>query len=745
MRDARKLCGLTVHQQVSLPTASVSNPDTSLHTPGSADPLSNAAIATTDHTTNPTGATSSSSKNSAGQARNKGRLGVQCPEYAFKDADERGRTLSGGNSGLHNSHNKRKQAHLAPADYRGKAYLGVPSPADPFSVYVWYTARQPGIDPEFVCVDVTVDGKRSPGWVLRSGRNHGVSIEQIMHRGRPTSFEFSPAKVSLTSNLNTNSSVVCRPALAGTIEAKFWRVMKLDGAAVLTPKRRKHSSSHPNSDADHSLDAITAQTDTDSTDNDEMDNETAQYIPDEGVPALCVLTLHYRDMTWLTMTSSSNSTAGSTSRARSALADSTNKRSSTPTGKPAAATATSADAEFTTATPTRVAKGRSTKKTPKKMASDLVMSELCTILSSPVVSRRRQMNYSVLQSSSPLRGGITSANAESMFTPFAAGTASTSAAAVPLLTSCRPLAIASLCEEHSDSLDPPPHLLVPNTPSLARSNSVHILPLSSPSLTVDAALNPLTTLPSYTSSVYEENPIAVSGPTTTTTTHPSLSSLLCVVNELSMLLPDCPPKQAEPLSTLVPHKKEPLAYVAPAIDTPLDTVVVKESTSSTVKATTAHPLVQTPDRSRSLSPVRSRVMVCVCQPSLLPISLDESLAATTTATTTITTGQIHPSHIIACGRMTLSNTDTKTSLTAALARTVAKLLSSRVSPPPIPKHSNLSASKPGASLESQLGVYNMRLTGVWVDEGLGRCVSLDSLDLLNDMGVSLIRCIHVLV
>ncbi|KAL2920164.1 hypothetical protein HK105_200230 [Polyrhizophydium stewartii] len=369
MRDAKKLCGLTVHQRSRAAGADGAAAGTAAE---------HAAPHAPDA---PTG----------------GRLGPQCHEFAFRDPSGDGDddADAGGSS---SAARRRKQAHQAPADYRGRAYLSVPSALDPFSVFVWYQQRTPH-DPDLVCVDVAVDGKRSPGWILRSGRRNGVSIEQIMHRGKATVLEFSPAKASASAARSSG------PALAGTIEAKFWRVMHIEGGAVAKPSRSRKSSGRGSDtptpgnprggDGDGSNDEGDGEDDDEDEDSDDSDEDlSSQYIPDEGLPALCVLTLHYRDAAWL---AAHHKVAAS--RHRQALGDATNSprtpgsKAKRPPKKAAAAAAASASA---------AAAAPDTPQQQRPVLSSLPTSELSTALSSPVVSKHRQIHFSALQSS-PMR------------------------------------------------------------------------------------------------------------------------------------------------------------------------------------------------------------------------------------------------------------------------------------------------------------------------------------------------------
>jgi hypothetical protein len=124
------------------------------------------------------------------------KLGEKCPEFPFKDI-----------KGIR----KRKLYH-PPTDCFHKVYLGVIFPELPFSVYLWYV-KQNDEDPDLCCVDLTVDGKRSPGWILRNGRQNGVLIDSILQKGTNQPFEFSPARQGLISG----------SGVSGIIQATFWR------------------------------------------------------------------------------------------------------------------------------------------------------------------------------------------------------------------------------------------------------------------------------------------------------------------------------------------------------------------------------------------------------------------------------------------------------------------------------------------------------------------------------------------
>ncbi|KAI8896013.1 hypothetical protein BC833DRAFT_650774 [Globomyces pollinis-pini] len=198
MRDQRKCCGITVHQQVEL---------------SDGKPLEEAEL----------------------------RLGPHCPEYPYKPIK------------------KSKKSRTPPNDFNGTKLMGILDHSKPFSLFVWYCKREED-DPDMACVDITIDGKKSPGWLLKSGRKNGICIDKIMYRGAVTPFEF-----------NSSKSQDQQPQLfAGTIQATFWRVMKIDNS------------------------------------NDIMESEDEsgmgiEYIPDEGLPALCILNILYRDMNWINM------------------------------------------------------------------------------------------------------------------------------------------------------------------------------------------------------------------------------------------------------------------------------------------------------------------------------------------------------------------------------------------------------------------------------------------------------------
>ncbi|KAJ3314680.1 hypothetical protein HDV04_005686 [Boothiomyces sp. JEL0838] len=127
------------------------------------------------------------------------KLGSTCPEYPFKEKE-------------------RKKSKYPPNEFNGKMYLGSPE------------------DPEIVCVDILVDGKRSPGWILKSGRQNGVCVDKVFYRGQDCLFEFGG------SNSDQPVELI---------------IMKIGG--------------------------------------DEFDEEAREdYIPDEGMPAVAILTFYYK-------------------------------------------------------------------------------------------------------------------------------------------------------------------------------------------------------------------------------------------------------------------------------------------------------------------------------------------------------------------------------------------------------------------------------------------------------------------
>ena len=131
------------------------------------------------------------------------KLGPSCPEFVFKEPLGRKR-----NKG-------------PPTDFTGKVYLGMLDPLRPFSIFLWYSKRAED-DPEVACVDITVDGKKSPGWVLLNGRKNGICIDKIINRGEAIPFSFSPAKPNNNDNLS----------FSGCIQATFWRVMKIESSEL---------------------------------------------------------------------------------------------------------------------------------------------------------------------------------------------------------------------------------------------------------------------------------------------------------------------------------------------------------------------------------------------------------------------------------------------------------------------------------------------------------------------------------
>ncbi|KAK5668852.1 hypothetical protein QVD99_004634 [Batrachochytrium dendrobatidis] len=635
MRDARKLCGLTVHQKLARSSVSL-------------------ALDAQDNQT-------LTNSNSQPKSRSdKTGLGVQCPEYAFKDTDEKGRS----NGSISNA-SKRKQAHQAPADYRGKAYLGVPSPADPFSVFVWYAARQPESDPEFVCVDITVDGKRSPGWVIRSGRKHGVSIGQIMHRGKPTLFEFSPAK--------TNSSVkptAHRPVLAGTIEAKFWRVMKLDGSAVPPAKRQKKD--------------IDPENTADVTDSDEDD--PTEYIPDEGVPALCVLTLHYRDMTWLT----SNSNSGNTSvfrGSRTAFNDVTNQRTNLSRGDTLAKNnlESTSSKGLGSVTATTLKSDWTLIHEPSKKASNaLIMSELSTTLSSPIVSKHHQMNFSCLQSSPMHPNNPCTPTHNSLMGPSSHPVFST------LFPECNPMAIDSLCSVTSSR----------NTHSFEAIDQQQ-----------DGWKSPLVSKSDMTMC---NSPIVAIEPDKS---KPESLHLL-----ESHQQPCSGEEQSHDVSSTRKHSLSTLLF---AVDTILSPLVMSDSNQ--ILSTTQCLAPSVPQAQASLkhiTPNRSRIPISIHQSSK-----EHQSSVSDNPTTS--------AKLITMGRIALSITDTKTSLLNTLSRSVRKLLNTDGDVCVMDTKSCINGSSQN---DECLDVGGVGKAGVWVESSLSECVSFSK---ISDACVSTIKSIHV--
>jgi hypothetical protein len=107
-------------------------------------------------------------------------LGPQIKEYQVKD--------------------KKVKTKHPPTDYYGRSYVAVTHL--PFSLFLWYQ-KQKETDPDVVCVDVTIDGKCSRGWTLRSGRQHGIVIDSV--QSKPLSFHSKEDRMQ------------------GTIQATFWR------------------------------------------------------------------------------------------------------------------------------------------------------------------------------------------------------------------------------------------------------------------------------------------------------------------------------------------------------------------------------------------------------------------------------------------------------------------------------------------------------------------------------------------
>lgn len=97
-------------------------------------------------------------------------------------------------------------------------------------------------------MDIQVDSKKSAGWLLKGGRKNGICINEIMNS-------------DMLFNQNTGQE---KPVFSGQITATFWRVMKIRSSDPL-----------------------------------DSDDEQDEFIPDEGLPALAILSLAYRDENWL--------------------------------------------------------------------------------------------------------------------------------------------------------------------------------------------------------------------------------------------------------------------------------------------------------------------------------------------------------------------------------------------------------------------------------------------------------------
>ncbi|KAJ2995008.1 hypothetical protein HDV02_001134 [Globomyces sp. JEL0801] len=130
MRDQRKCCGITVHQQVEV---------------SDGKPLEEAEL----------------------------RLGPHCPEYPYKPIK------------------KSKKSRTPPNDFNGTKLMGILDHSKPFSLFVWYCKREED-DPDMACVDITIDGKKSPVMkidnsndIMESEDESGMGIEYIPDEGLP--------------------------------------------------------------------------------------------------------------------------------------------------------------------------------------------------------------------------------------------------------------------------------------------------------------------------------------------------------------------------------------------------------------------------------------------------------------------------------------------------------------------------------------------------------------------------------
>jgi hypothetical protein len=82
--------------------------------------------------------------------------------------------------------NIRKKEKLPPSDYYGKVSLEILDSQEPFSLFLWFGG-------EGVCiVDLMIDGKKSNGWILNSGRKNGVQVTDIVIKGSRIPLGFRP-------------------------------------------------------------------------------------------------------------------------------------------------------------------------------------------------------------------------------------------------------------------------------------------------------------------------------------------------------------------------------------------------------------------------------------------------------------------------------------------------------------------------------------------------------------------------
>ena len=100
------------------------------------------------------------------------KIGEKCPEYPYKESKP-----------------SKKRKYQPPTDHSQRVYLGILDPLLPFSVFLWYQKRNDS-DPGLCCVDLTVDGKRSPGWILKEGRKNGILIDSITKNSTTINYSF---------------------------------------------------------------------------------------------------------------------------------------------------------------------------------------------------------------------------------------------------------------------------------------------------------------------------------------------------------------------------------------------------------------------------------------------------------------------------------------------------------------------------------------------------------------------------
>jgi hypothetical protein len=88
--------------------------------------------------------------------------------------------------------NIRKKEKLPPSDYYGKVSLEILDHQKPFSLFLWFSGEEVAQTPGVCIVDLMIDGKKSNGWILNSGRKNGVQVTDIVIKGSRIPLGFRP-------------------------------------------------------------------------------------------------------------------------------------------------------------------------------------------------------------------------------------------------------------------------------------------------------------------------------------------------------------------------------------------------------------------------------------------------------------------------------------------------------------------------------------------------------------------------